>query len=420
MHDACTTRPTTLLAIALAFAVTPICWANVQEDSTPEFGESVELIQRAQATHAALPGGRVVIATSVRNKDTEVTAPPTRGAFGFLRETKDGNARLRSECWSGPDGGLDLISDGTTLFIGDPIRRTYRTRNAPATIGEYLKENETASLLGVGPGLLMSWLADGEAVFQPTTLPRRTLVNERAAYAIEGIAPSPEGGVTVEFSFSAGEKPLLLSARLPMPNGSVVEISYSEWEPRISEQSFFASAFELTPRPNWQHNESTGVFGSKASKSPRNDAPVRALVGKLAPKIAASQAGHPDDIDQVMRDHVCILLFWSNTEAMGREALDAIEQTTHALDDFGAKVLAIQLDDGVAKPGTSSAITYIKGDSQAIFSAWRLSGMPTVAVIDAKGIVRAVQVGYPGKDKLTQRLLATAKKLAPNYASVSE
>jgi hypothetical protein len=46
--------------------------------------------------------------------------------------------------------------------------------------------------------------------------------------------------------------------------------------------------------------------------------------------------------------------------------------------------------------------------------------MPTVAVIDAKGIVRAVQVGYPGKDKLAQRLLATAKKLAPNYASVSE
>ena len=171
---------------------------------------------------------------------------------------------------------------------------------------------------------------------------------------------------------------------------------------------------------NFAGPKATGVFGAKASESPRNDAPVRALVGKLAPKIATSQADHPDDIDQIMRDHVCVLLFWSNTEAVGRESLDAIEQTTHALDDCGAKVLAIQLDDGVAKPGTSNAITYIKGDTQAIFSAWRLSGMPTVAVIDATGIVRAVQVGYPGKDKLAQRLLSAAKKLAPNYASVSE
>lgn len=420
MHDVNSLK--TILTSAIAIVTTtaismPLC---AQEESNPEFGESFDIIQRAVEMHATMPGGRVVISTTIFSKDSEIKAPPTRGAFGFLRETSEKPAHIRSECWSGPEGGLDLISDGTTLFIGDPVRRTYRTRSAPATIGAYVQEQETASLLGVGPGLLMSWLDKGGVVFEPNSKPQRTLVKDRAAYAIQGCAPSPVGEVTVEFSFAAGDQPLLLGARLPMPDGSVVEISYSEWEPQISEQPFFASAFKINLRPNWTYNQNTGVFGAKPASAQRTNAPAQALIGNPAPNIAMLQDEDSAGSNFEMKDNLSIVLFWSNTEAVGREALFAIEEAANALQENGAEVVAVQLGDGVASAGANNSITHVQGDAEAIYSAWQLSGVPTIAVIDPNGVVRAIQVGYPGKEMLTQRLLSASKKLASKYAAVSE
>lgn len=422
MHHATAITPThslSVLAISATVAFFSMPAHAQEEDASSQFGESVDLIERAAAWHSALPGARVVIATSIVSKDTQITAPPTRGAFGFLRETDTQPARMRSECWGGPEGALDLISDGSTLFVGDPVHRTYRTCPAPTTVGAYLQEDQTAMLLGVGPGMLMSWLIDNGADFEAKSEPRRTLVDDRAAFAIEGNAPSPIGDVPVEFCFAAGEIPMLLQAKLPMPDGSVVAINFSEWEPHIHEQPFFSSAFHLKARPNWSYNEQTGNFGFGNSAT-RNDLPTRALIGNTAPKIQTLGSETLLDIAATNPNQVRILLFWSNDEAVGRETLKAVQEMAPALQACDAQIYAIQLGEGIASAGANGSITHLKGDSNAIFSTWRLSGVPTMAVIDPSGVVRAIQVGYPGKDALAHRLIGAAKKLDPTYATVTE
>ena len=392
------------------------------------FAESRAMLERTAELHRELPGGAVVISTTIRNAGASVSAPPTRGGFAFLREHDSAPARLRAECWSGPSGGVDMVCDGKTQFLGDPLRRIYRTASAPRVLSDFLNDLETASLLGVGPTLLLSWLCDEGGMIQPIANPVKANAAGQEAWMIEGLAAGPDEDLTIRYFIAADGDPLLLSAHIPVPGGAMVEVAFHEWKTGIVQAPKFASSFKIEQRPNWEYNESTGnvhVAQLKVeTESP--DEPVRSLIGGPAPAITVFNGrGATVDLNrfQGLTDgKVSVILFWSAGEAPDHDAFAALKVSGPMLASLGATVIAVNLDgpgehNTEETPDFDSSPIEFKGDATVIARQWKLSGLPTMVVLDARGQVRAVQVGFPGREEMSKRLRSAVTRLRGEVAA---
>ena len=398
------------------------------EETTSDSITSKQILEQAIGAHRSLPGGATIISTTIEHADGRQTAPPTRSGFAFLRETDEHPARVRSECWSCPGGDADLVSDGQELFLGDPIRQIYRTADAPSTLKAFLENEQTMPYLGIGEVLLMSWLTEGNMTFQPVGEPRRTIVGERAAHAIKGIAPGPAGDTLVEYTFAAVGNPLLLAISLPMPGGQQVRVTFGDWKTRIAQSRGFPESFVINDRNHWQEVAQLSEPGNDETIEP-----VRKLIGQLAPPInIIEHAGTrlASQLDDSALGRISVVLFWDGEDEPGQKAMQTLEMNASEIESGGGHVFAIQVGGDHGRfpglqpdaPMSSKIHGHAHGHAESIARNWQLSALPTLAVIDLNGVVRAVQVGYPGREAMTNRLFRIIEELQPRpvMATVSE
>lgn len=351
------------LIVAVAFCLQP-----------PPHQDSASLLQHAIDHHASIPAARLTITTRHNPRHT------TKAYFSFTR-TADlpSPPSFRFERWRGKGGPLDLVCDGKRLAFSNPIRRSWRHQPAPSSFAALVQDRSLAAELGVGPALLLNWLSEGGAVFEPDSIPRSTRHGDRAAYTIEGFAPGPAGRTRVSFSFAAAGPPLLLGAELPMTDGTLLSIAFDDWN--------------LTSQP-------PSAFALQPPQPP--GASAQSLVGSLAPQLPTTTGS----------GGVRIVLFWSDTSSMDRQAKRDFDAIHPALEALGATPLAIHLDrERISRS--------LRADPRQTSTAWHLNGEPTYALIDSKGFIRGVQVGHPGREALEARLGAAARKLTGIVAAAA-
>lgn len=334
---------------------------------------TTDLLNDAILAHNALAHGRVVITT--RSSRTF-----SRGLLAFQRATSASPAQFRYERWHGRGGPLDLISNGRNLASSNPVRRSWRLSPAPTSFKTAIHDNLLTSDLGTGATLLLSWLSDAGATFKPSGSVRRSFANNQATLSFNGTAPGPTGPTPVSFTFAATDTPLLLEATFDLPNHGQLSITFEQWSTAPQPSSSFA----ISP-PSME------------------TASASSLVGSIAPMLPTRKG----------ETSTRFVLFWSDTSSMDREAKRSFEAIAQSLESLGAVPIAIHLD-------RDRASTALHADPAHTSEAWHLNGEPTFIVIDAKGIVRAVQVGHPGEDELRRRFNRAAHSLNDVAAASDE
>lgn len=331
-----------------------------------------DVLRDAVLAHTALAHGSVVITT--RSSHTF-----SRGHLVFQRETATSPAQFRYERWHGRGGPLDLISNGRNLATSNPVRRSWRLSPAPTSFKAILQDNHLTAELNTGATLLLSWLADAGGTFSPSGSSHRSSRNDQPTISFNGTAPGPTGPIPVSFTFAATGTPLLLAATLDLPNHEQLSITFQQWN--------------TTPQPSRNFLLTAPSMATESTSS---------LIGSRAPMLPTRRGA----------TSTRIVLFWSNTSAMDREAKRAFDAIMPSLDSLGGVPLAIHLDRDLASTALHANPTHTS-------TAWHLNGEPTFIVIDAQGMIRAVQIGHPGEDELRRRLLRAAHSLN-DVASASD
>ncbi len=328
--------------------------------------------------------------------------------------------------------GVTVVCDGKQLRTDRAALKKYRTEPAPAQLS-----------LGLLGGGALGAVLTGGAAEHPAGLVLRFLLNEKAAdRLLEGVtAGRVESEVRFEgvdqpltaLTLERGDRPglklgidpashLVRAVDLLVDSGRLGEkappgVPVAEWSMRWRSGPISTVAPEITVFSTAPPAGYTAVASAQAA-APLKNAEASPLVGKPAPDfrfdLLVGKATKPV-ARQDLVGKVIVLGFWATWCGPCKLELPEIQALTERLSKQHAgqvQVIAVSQDrapdDGSPVRGlVESTLAELKvklgegpvgqvalDPDQVTGDAFAVTGLPTIVILDQKGVVQAVHVGY--------------------------
>jgi len=142
-------------------------------------------------------------------------------------------------------------------------------------------------------------------------------------------------------------------------------------------------------------------------------APEHPLVGKRAPEVnelivvGEGAAEHDRMSLAALRGHVVVLDFWATWCPPCREAIPILSRLAHRYASRGVEFYGVDLEpqltpEALADADRALGATYptLVDRSGSLQRAYAVTHLPSIFVIDGRGVVRQVTVGLPDEDNL--------------------
>ena len=155
-----------LAAVVVAAVATPRAIGAFQvtegdaEVSAPTTLNGEALLHATRTYLGSLAELDVMVETTIVTGSARVKAPPKRSALAFSRPSSSHPLRFSVHSWSGPSGGSDLVCDGTSLLVGDPLLRQFDLRVAPPDFRSMLADRDLSVRLGLSAAFLFSAMSE--------------------------------------------------------------------------------------------------------------------------------------------------------------------------------------------------------------------------------------------------------------------
>ena len=132
---------------------------------------------------------------------------------------------------------------------------------------------------------------------------------------------------------------------------------------------------------------------------------VQPAVGHRAPDFALRDPqGRAVRLSEVLKEKAVLLNFWATWCPPCREEMPTMERVYHDYKARGLEVLAVSIDAGnegavaakVTEFMTSLNLTFpaLLDSKGEVVRIYRLRGLPTTFLVDRKGLIRAVEIGF--------------------------
>jgi peroxiredoxin len=125
-----------------------------------------------------------------------------------------------------------------------------------------------------------------------------------------------------------------------------------------------------------------------------------------APNFKAKTVAGKEFAVNDLRGRVVLLDFWATWCPPCRMEAPAIEKLWRAYKDKGLVVIGVAVESGgpkqVAKFAADNSLTYrlVADESGEIAKSYKIGPIPTTYIIDTKGVIRQVHIGFgPGAEK---------------------
>ncbi len=396
---------TLIAAIATPAAVGGVVVDDESTTSSDQTSSAIGLLEAARSFLDSLTDLDVMVETSVVASDGRVTAPPKRSALAFSRQSKNRPLRFSVHSWSGPSGGSDLVCDGRSLLVGDPLLRRFDLRIAPPDVRTMLSDRDLSIRLGLGAAFLFSAMCE-DTFADLSTADQATAIEVAGVKAsvIECRSTDPESPRRLQLTVATEGDPILLGVRLPLADGNSIVMKFSDWlgDAEVDPHDG-RPRFSMTPPPSWVKVASL----TEATEAGEASAPVQALVGRRAPRIAMRDA-EGNMVDPLTDMTVPVAMLFTADDALNDRAARDFATLTRSDDRFRGYRIQLASDELTLPRDDRDLVADIAGCG----SSWRLSGLPTLVIITPDGRVRAAQVGHPGLSTWSARLTPLLDRLA--------
>lgn|GEM_PF-4722802 len=400
-----------LAAVAVAAVATPRAIGAFQvaegdsEISAPTTLNGEALLNATRTYLGSLAELDVMVETTIVTGSAQVKAPPKRSALAYSRPSSSHPLRFSVHSWSGPSGGSDLVCDGTSLLVGDPLLRQFDLRVAPPDFRSMLADRDLSIRLGLSAAFLFS--AMSEHTFSDLIAVGDAQVIDSsgvAAAVIECQSTDPDRSLPMQLTVGIEGDPVLLAVQMPLADGNTITMAFSNWTADATVDPHDGRPrFAMTPPPTWEQVDSlSGAAGIGQAK-----APVQALVGRRAPRIAMRDAAG-NMVDPLTDMTVPVALLFTADDALNDRAAQDFAKLTEADNRFRGYRIQLSPDD----QAFLNADRDLMADAMRCGSNWRLSGLPTLVIVTPDGRVRAAQVGHPGLSTWSARLMPLLDRLA--------
>src|SRR5579862_3519534 len=314
--------------------------------------------------------------------------------------------------------GLTIVSDGKTLYTVVGMLKRYTKQNAPQSLGE-LADNP---IFGAGMG-------------GPRNLLFPLLTDDPYKAFVEGVDESQDLGaadvdgkparhlrfIQQQFDWEAwigsGEQPFLLQVSLDMSKmlkkfggaafggGSAkftVVQRFLDWKTDVTPNP---DAFAYTPPKNLKETKS--LFGGSEEAAEAEE--LSPLLGKAAPPIDLKRldGGRLKLADHAGKD-VVLLDMWATWCGPCREEMPHVAEIAKEYKSRGGACFAVKqgeskkaIDDFLKKEKIEFPI--VLDEDHAVSDAYGADSIPMVVLIDNKGVVQSVHVGYSPQIKTALR-----------------
>ena len=400
-----------LAAVAVAAVATPRAIGSFQvaegdaEVSTPMTLRGDVLLNATRTYLSSLDELDVMVETKTVTKNAEVNAPPKRSALAFSRPSSSHPLRFSVHSWSGPSGGSDLVCDGTSLLVGDPLLRQFDLRVAPTNFRSMLADRDLSIRLGLSAAFLFS--AMSEHTFSDLIAvgdARPVDASGVAAAVIQCRSTDPDRPLPMELTIGIEGDPILLGVHMPLGDGNTIVMEFSNWMADATVDPHDGRPrFAMTPPPHWVQVDSK----SAAAGTDKAQAPVQALVGRRAPRIAMRDADG-NMVDPLANMTVPVAFLFTADDPLNDRAAQDFAKLTEVDNRFRGYRIQLSSDD----QALLNADRDLMADAMKCGSNWRLSGLPTLVIVTPDGRVRAAQVGHPGLATWSARLMPLLDRLA--------
>ena len=400
-----------LAAVVVAAVATPRAIGAFQvtegdaEVSAPTTLNGEALLHATRTYLGSLAELDVMVETTIVTGSARVKAPPKRSALAFSRPSSSHPLRFSVHSWSGPSGGSDLVCDGTSLLVGDPLLRQFDLRVAPPDFRSMLADRDLSVRLGLSAAFLFS--AMSEHTFSDLMAVGDARIIDYsgvAAAVIECQSTDSDRPLPMQLTVGIEGDPVLLAVQMPLADGNTITMAFSTWTADATVDPHDGRPrFAMTPPSTWEQVDSL----SAATGTGQAKAPVQALVGRRAPRIAMRDAAG-NMVDPLTDMTVPVALLFTADDALNDRAAQDFAKLTEADNRFRGYRIQLSPDD----QAFLNADRDLMADAMRCGSNWRLSGLPTLVIVTPDGRVRAAQVGHPGLSTWSARLMPLLDRLA--------
>ncbi len=324
----------------------------------------------------------------------------------FTIYLKEPERRLRVYC----DGQEMVVAMSPEAYFRaeQPIQTQNAATNVPVAMGPYPEAVLSLSLAGVDPAIsLLGGMKSVELV------DRGKFRGKTPAVHFKGLQ---DDGVSWHFWITQGDepKPLRLlvdltpmlratgQAQFPPSYAYNLRFDFLAW--RMS-GDVDDSLFKFTPAKDAVEYESLEDYYESAAEAAR----VHPLLGAIAPSIAASTiSGQPFDSAQ-LQGKIVVLDFWATWCAPCVESMPVLSRVCEKYASKGVVHLAVNTGEPAetasqfAKEQNWNASLLSDPDGK-LANEFKVDSLPHRVVIDSRGTIQSVHVGFDGEDELREKL----------------
>jgi thiol-disulfide isomerase/thioredoxin len=320
---------------------------------------------------------------------------------------------MRPEGDSGPMA-VTVVSDGKSLYTLLGMLKRYTKREAPKTMSQLAEDPLMGGGMAAGAPsnfLLMLLSDDPYNSFMKSV----TASKDLGVATIDGRPARHLQFSQEQFDWDAwiatGPEPLLLKAAIDpskmlkkmgqqVPGGGTMKLTmefhYLDWKLNVAPD---ANAFVFTPPKDAK--ESKNLFGQQEAGQGGGQEEERSpLVGKAAPKIdLEALTGKRFKLADHAGKDIVMVDMWATWCPPCRRELPILVEVAHDYQSKGVAFYAVNLRedrkkvaDFLKKEKLDVAVAFDKkGD---VAKAYHANAIPLLVLIDKKGIIQAVHVGY--------------------------
>ena len=305
--------------------------------------------------------------------------------------------------------GATIVSDGTTIYSTLGALKKYTKKKAPKELGELEHDPSTAMGGGLTQRVLFQLLSDDP---YGAIMEHDTSVTDLGQANVNGQAARHlrfnQRVLNWDAWIAEGDKPLLLQVSMDMsqmaeqmvaklPGGSSMKMSitqqFKDWQVNITPKP---DAFAFTPPKDMKEVKS--FFGG-TDEEEADDA-FSPLVGHAAPPVELDQLdGTPFRLADHAGRNVVLLDMWATWCGPCVAELPVLAEIAEEYKSRGVALFAVNQQEGketvqeFLKQHKLNVSILLDSDGQ-VGTAYGARALPTLALIDKKGVVQSVHVGF--------------------------